>query len=205
MKNRPLLFLFVSIFLALTSGIIAAQDMTYTEAPMLAEQVQAGELPPVEERLPEEPFIIDGEAIGEYGGTWRRVFPENGAWSTLLTSFAHEPLVKFSLDLSTVVPNVAERWEVKDNATEYTFYLRPGMRWSDGELFTTDDVLFHWEMSLNEEWNPSGDRPFRASDIVIIDDYTFTYVFDQPNGIFLSQLAHPDGNFVTQSPRHYLG
>ncbi|MEQ8674458.1 MAG: ABC transporter substrate-binding protein [Aggregatilineales bacterium] len=204
MKSRSILFFLSLSLMVLVSGIVSAQDTTYSEAPMLAELVAAGELPPVEERLPEQPFVIDGEAIGEYGGTWRRVFPENGAFSTLITSFAFEPLVQFSLDLSTVVPNVAERWEVNEDATEYTFYIRPGIRWSDGEFFTTDDVLFQWEMSLNEEWNPSGNRPFRASDIVIIDDYTFTYVFDQPNGIFLSQLAHPDGNMVTQTPRHYL-
>ena len=204
MKTRSLLFLLTLSLLVLVSGVIAAQDMTYSEAPMLASLVESGDLPPVEERLPDQPFVVAGEEIGEYGGVWRRVFPENGAFSTLMTAFAFEPLVKFSLDLSTVIPNVAERWEVNEEATVYTFYLRPGMKWSDGAPFTTDDVLFHWEMSLNEEWNPSGNRPYRASEIEIIDEYTFSYIFEQPNGIFLSQLAHPDGNFVTQSPRHYL-
>ncbi len=47
----------------------------YSEAPMLADMVAAGDLPPVEERLPEDPMVIKplGE-IGKYGGTWRRGF-----------------------------------------------------------------------------------------------------------------------------------
>ena len=45
----------------------------YHEAPMLADLVKAGKLPPVAERLPENPLVIDVvEKIGTYGGTWRR-------------------------------------------------------------------------------------------------------------------------------------
>jgi len=44
----------------------------YQEAPLLAEMVAKGELPPVDERLPENPFAIEGlDGIGNYGGTWR--------------------------------------------------------------------------------------------------------------------------------------
>ena len=49
----------------------AAQNQTsrYQESPMLRERVEAGELPPVEERLPDEPLVVDVPEVGEYGGT----------------------------------------------------------------------------------------------------------------------------------------
>src|SRR5690606_5694617 len=47
----------------------------FNEAPMLAEMVAAGDLPPVEERLPLEPMVIEpADEIGQYGGTWNRAF-----------------------------------------------------------------------------------------------------------------------------------
>jgi len=56
-------------------GATSALAVKYDEAPMLRVKVAAGELPPVEKRLPEEPVIVKsvGE-IGQYGGTWRRVW-----------------------------------------------------------------------------------------------------------------------------------
>ena len=49
------------------------------EAPMLAELVKAGKLPPVEQRVPDEPLVIKPlESIGKYGGIWRRAFTGPG-------------------------------------------------------------------------------------------------------------------------------
>ena len=47
---------------------------TYGESPMWAQMVQAGQLPPVEERLPEEPWIIPTDRIGKYGGVLHRAY-----------------------------------------------------------------------------------------------------------------------------------
>ncbi len=47
----------------------------FSEAPMLADLVKAGKLPPVEKRIPEDPLVIKPlHQIGKYGGTWRRGF-----------------------------------------------------------------------------------------------------------------------------------
>ena len=52
--------------------LIAASAVAYNESPVLRVKVAAGELPPVEERLPEEPSVLIGaEEIGQYGGTIR--------------------------------------------------------------------------------------------------------------------------------------
>src|ERR1700743_1765217 len=48
---------------------------TFHEAPQLAEQVKAGKLPPVEQRIPQEPMVLKPlRSIGKYGGIWRRGF-----------------------------------------------------------------------------------------------------------------------------------
>src|SRR5215469_18339601 len=47
----------------------------FNEAPMLADLVKAGKLPPVEQRVPAEPLVLKpAHEIGQYGGTWRRAF-----------------------------------------------------------------------------------------------------------------------------------
>ena len=73
MVNRSawrVVLLFIVLFLA---GSAAA--WAYNEAPMLRELVQQGKLPPVEERLPENPVVVPVvEEIGQYGGTWNRAF-----------------------------------------------------------------------------------------------------------------------------------
>ncbi|MBZ0286321.1 MAG: ABC transporter substrate-binding protein, partial [Anaerolineae bacterium] len=67
------LVIVVAVLLAMS--VTAAQDMQYKEAPMLAEMVAAGELPPVEERLPENPQVVEPvDSIGVYGGTWHRAW-----------------------------------------------------------------------------------------------------------------------------------
>jgi peptide/nickel transport system substrate-binding protein len=57
----------------------------------------------------------------------------------------HENLVRWSPDWDSIIPNLAEKWEVNDDATEYTFYLRQGVKWSAGEPFTANDIAFVFE------------------------------------------------------------
>ena len=46
-----------------------AESGRYQESPMLRERVEAGELPPVEDRLPDEPLVVESPEVGEYGGS----------------------------------------------------------------------------------------------------------------------------------------
>ena len=68
-----------------------------------------------------------------------------GSLSMVLRYQAYEPLVRFTMDWSGVEPNVAESYEVSEGGKVYTFKLRKGMKWSDGEPFTTEDVRFWYE------------------------------------------------------------
>jgi peptide/nickel transport system substrate-binding protein len=198
--------------LVLTIGLVPslAQDQTaYSEAPMLTEMVGSGALPPLDDRLPENPLMVEPAQIGTYGGTWRRLMTGVGDDGNLVRTASYEPLVRWDTAYNQVVPNVAERWEVSEDGREFTFYLRPGMKWSDGVPFTADDIRFWYEdVANNAELNPSGiDFLIVAGEMAafeMIDEYTVKFTFLEPAGLFLPQLAAPWGTQVSYFARHYF-
>jgi peptide/nickel transport system substrate-binding protein len=125
------------------------------EAPMLAELVQAGTLPPLAERLPESPCVCPMmEMTGKYGGIIRRGFKGvSDRWGP--TKVKSECLAWFNADLS-VRPNIAESWAMNEEASEWTWTLRKGTKWSDGHPFTSEDFQWWYEHQiLNETLTPS--------------------------------------------------
>jgi len=177
---------------------------------MLAEQVKAGKLPSLDKRLPSNPMVVEPEEkVGIYGGTWHMAMVGDDR-NFLTRTLGYEPLVRWDPEWTRVIPNVAQSYDVNENGTEYTFHLRQGMRWSDGEPFTADDILFWYEgVFLNKElttspfpWLMIGNKP------VVVekkDDYTVVFSFAAPNGLFLQRLATPDGLTLLSYPRHYMG
>jgi peptide/nickel transport system substrate-binding protein len=201
---------FIIGFLVILIGVVPsfAQDQ-YSEAPMLAEMVTAGSLPPIAERLPENPMVVEPAQMGEYGGVWRRLMTGVGDDGNLERTVSYEPLVRWDTEYNLVIPNVAERWEVSEDGREFTFYLRRGMKWSDGMPFTADDIRFWYEdVANNSDLNPSGiDFLIVAGETAqfeVIDDYTVKFAFAEPAGLFLPQLAQQWGIQVVYYARHYF-
>ncbi len=186
----------------------AGCELAFSDNPLFADAVAAGELPPVAERLPEEPLVVQPyETIGKYGGQLRSISiaPESGTAETL--SWRHVNLVRYLDDLQTIVPNVAKGWEWNDDFTELTFSLRKGHKWSDGQPFTADDVIFWYQdIHMNQELFPdnSGVPKYGGSEYRIekVDDLTIKYIFSEPAPGFLSYLAVA----YTQpfQPKHFL-
>jgi peptide/nickel transport system substrate-binding protein len=170
--------------------------------------VKAGKLPPIDKRLPANPVIVQPEEkVGIYGGTWHMASVYNDSNFTYRT-IGYESLMRWDSQWTRVIPNIAQSVDVNDDATVYTFHLRDGMRWSDGELFTADDIMFWYQaVFMNKDLTPSpaawlivGGKP------VVVekkDDYTVIFRFSIPNGLFLQRLATPDSLIITNYPRHY--
>lgn len=178
------------------------------EAPMLAALVEEGKLEPVDKRLPPEPMVVEpADRIGTYGGEWKLLGSltdagDGGAQGRRITA-GYENLVRWDLTFDKIIPNVAEEWHASEDGTEYTFTLRRGILWSDGEPFTADDVVFAVDdVGMNTDLSPI--PPFGEMSIEELDDYTFVLRFAEPNGLFLPNLATERGRFFTQYARHYL-
>lgn len=180
----------------------------YKESPMLTELVQAGSLPPVEERLPPNPVVVTPtNSVGQYGGTLYAtgMAPETTNDVQILQVAG---LFHFSDDLQTVTPEVAESFELSDDAKTCTIHLRQGLKWSDGEPFTADDMIFFFEdyqfdkdlsPTLGTIWQP-GRQPMTFTKV---DDYTVRFEFAVPNPAFA--LLHFSGAPIEAfRPRHFL-
>lgn len=194
----------------------------YLEPPALADRVASGELPPIDERLPKEPFVVgsgtllDAEDMvwedGKYGGTIQFA----GLGATGFVNIAGGATILRSPGQSTAIsaPNIVSALEHDDTFTSYTFTIRDGLRWSDGEPLTTEDVRFAFEDMYQDA---DVKRPFPTSlytggntdlppaELTIVDDLTFTLTFAQPYGQYMADLNSwiPYYNDLFK-PAHYL-
>lgn len=181
----------------------------FRQSPSLDDSEKDGTLPAVLQRLPLNPKVVRTvNELGNYGGTWRMVIPAASGQELFVRTVAYEPLVRWTTDWSGIEPNLAESYTVNANATEYTFKLREGIHWSDGEFFTTEDIAFWYkDVLLNSELTPIIPPWLKAhnelGEFQFIDRYTFKVHFASPNSLFLQYLASPDGLMLTSFPAHY--
>ena len=151
----------VALFLALgvwtsTTVPASAQATKFKEAPMLAEQVKAGKLPPVDQRLPADPLVVPVvERTGQYGGVWRRAFLGPADFNNYVR-VVYDALARFSPDGAKIEPKVAAGWQSSPDFKTWTIRLRKGARWSDGAPFTADDIVFWYkDVVLNKDLMPA--------------------------------------------------
>ena len=182
----------------------------FHEAPMLLAQVQAGTLPSAEERLPENPLVVvPPDQNGPYGGTWARFATGPSDIGVFRARLAYDGLVRWGPMAQQIYPNLASHWEITDEGRTYTFWLRRGVHWSDGEPFTVDDILFWYEYVLqNTELMPVVPQEFQRDGQLMqvekVDDFTVRFRFASPYGLFLKVLASGRGYDIVESPAHYL-
>jgi peptide/nickel transport system substrate-binding protein len=196
----------------------AEMPSQFSEAPQLAELVASGDLPGIDERLPENPLVVlPVKSIGEYGGTWHR------GWRGIndfhcFGRIVYETMLRWPRDPEDPVqPGLAEDWEWSEDGTQLTLYLRKGLKWSDGEAFTVDDIIFWWEdiendpevtASIHAEWMVNGE----PMELEKVDDTTIILNFAGPNGLAETVGLAFHGNqwplgferFGFFAPRHYL-
>jgi peptide/nickel transport system substrate-binding protein len=192
------------------------------EAPMLAELVKAGKLPPVEQRIPDEPMVVKPLAeIGTYGGTWRRAFTGPGDNENGNRINSSDKMIFWNFNGTKLMPSVAQRWETGDGGRTLTLFFRKGHKWSDGAPFGADDVIFWYEdLYGNKELVPTGTAELsingKPGKIEKVDDLTVRFVFPDPYPGFIDILTGASFVGTSQSngagtqlrgpiaPKHYL-
>ncbi len=189
------------------SGGLAAE---YQETTYFAADVAAGHLPPVAERLPADPLVInvkgEGKQTGRQGGVLRMLIGQSGDARALLP-FAYSRLVVYD-EQYRLVPDILESFEVTDGRV-FTFHLRKGHRWSDGSAFTAEDFRYYWEdVANNPKLMPDGLPPAllvngKPLSFEVIDETTVRYSWEQPNQAFLPALAAAVPLMIYR-PAHYL-
>ncbi len=158
----------------------------YTEAPYITNLGTYGK---VEDRLPveEDIFVSEKDAtgatleIGTYGGTINLV-GGGGSWDISRPTL--ETIIRRDTD-GSYYPNVIKGYEYNEDYTVWTFYLREGMKWSDGDDFNADDITFWYYMchinnyDTKASWAALKDGDDFAK-LTKVDDYTVTWTFNSP-------------------------
>ncbi len=201
----------------------------YHQAPWLDALVEAGTLPPVEERLPKEPAVMltsgmkDG--IGVYGDLWRgfSACPTAGyndmAGTTMgwfgIESYTSRygalvktgPLYRADQDIEPM-PEIAKSWEWSEDGMQLTMHLIEGAKWSDGVPFTADDVMFVWEGYILDQ-NVAAPRHQDAwswdgkpATLEKVDDFTILFTFPVAKPLDAFYLMNEDNFHVM--PAHQL-
>lgn len=169
---------------------------SFSEAPALAALVAGGALPSVEERIGTHPLVIDPvHEIGTYGGEWRRGFTGPGdLFNGYRAASGRDTLLAWNYDTTELRPNLVRDWEISDDGRVTTLHLREGMRWSDGEPFTSADFEFWYQdMMLNTDLVAA--RPLlmtvngKPVEVVTVDTYTVQFVSEDPYYLLPEVLA----------------
>ena len=191
---------------------------SFQESPLCAAQAAAGTIPALADRLPDNPLVISpAESIGEYGGTWYRAFtgPADGQ---NMERPMKDHILFFGTNMTDVQANIAESWTSNAEATEFTLTLRKGLKWSDGDDYNTDDIMFWYDhMVTNEDLVPTPPSWMKSGGELL----TFTQVSKEtlqinskePYGLLITLLAsvvvagphtRGDSGLGLYAPSHYL-
>lgn len=206
---RKLMSLLLAIVLIVSAVPAFAAEAAYGEAPMLAAKVSDGELPPVEERLPEEPLVLEAETIGVYGGNWTQNLPwANRAAATEDAGVYSGNCLLYKVDnAGNYIGNLATEWTPNEDYTSFTFTLRKGVKWSDGVPFTTADVKFYVDyvqyLDPDDPEAELGTDKWATAKLDIADEYTFTVTFTEPQPFFLADMANKSNGRIFY-PAHYM-
>ena len=195
----------------------------FKEAPLLTQMVSEGLIPPVAERLPESPMVIEPlESVGRYGGTMN-IFGQS-PWEAALM-MGHQGPFLVDPQGTPGVPYVFESFEVSEDFKEWVFYLRKGLKWSDGEALTAWHLYDYWRYHranqvLTPEMTPdqiviednavtfTDEPPWTKGRTVrkeIVDDYTVKFTSDVPYPFLINYMSASQFSVWSRFlPMHFL-
>ena len=166
-----------------------------------------GVMAKVADRVPEEPLVLmPSYKTGLYGGTLRD--PQyTGAQLDFLEDLMREFPIMYSADMQDIVPNVFQSWEITNNNKTFTFKLRKGMKWSDGEPFTSADFVYWFDqMANNTELYPGGVQNMKVGGVMgtvkAAGDYSVVMDFPDSYGVVIERMCR--WRPMPYAPAHYL-
>jgi peptide/nickel transport system substrate-binding protein len=124
------------------------------------------------------------EPAGSEGGTLIQAAPYGGETISPFDAYQYaylvfELLVELHPDTAEPVGNLAEAWEVAADGLTWTFQLRDGVTWHDGEPFTADDVTTTYSIAINPD-NLYADSFSAISAVETVDDATVAFTLAAP-------------------------
>jgi peptide/nickel transport system substrate-binding protein len=192
--------LVVAAFL-LPISLQAGSDLV--ESSFWKAEVDAGNLPPVAERIPDDPLVVDlaakGREFGVPGGTLNTMVTRSKDIRQMVV-YGYARLVVYD-EKYNLKPDILASYENADNK-KFTLRLRPGHHWSDGSSFTAADFRYWWEnVANNELLSPSGPPDFlrvegKMPTVTFPDETTVIYEWENPNPNFLQSLAQARPPFI---------
>jgi peptide/nickel transport system substrate-binding protein len=184
-----------------TLGLLASTLLprgAFADAPLFDADLAAGTLPPMADRIPRNPRVIDlpalGRETGVHGGTVRMLV--GGQRDVRLIPInSYSRLMGYDANLN-IQPDVLAACDVEENRV-YTLHLREGHRWSDGSPFSAEDFRYCWDDVINNDELYRGGPPVdlisngKVATFEVLDELTVRYSFASPSPDFLPKLAAP--------------
>ena len=198
----------LAFFLSVATPAFAVD--TFQESTFWAMEVGQGNMPPVEERVPDVPLVVDleakGRTFGKQGGTLRTLVSRTKDVRQMVV-YGYARLVGYGPDYE-LYPDILRDVEIEEDR-KFTFHLRPGHKWSDGAPFTSEDFRYWWEHVVNnDKITPTGPPEFMFVDgvlgsVTFPDEHTVVFEWPTANANFLPLLAQASPPFIYR-PAHYL-
>jgi hypothetical protein len=166
-----------------------------TKAPRLDEMVAMGCLPSLQEctnAIPGRMPTMDG--VGRLGSI---THPEHqDVWDHWgLAGHKDRTLCWYDSD-EVMQPGIAESWQVNDDASEWTFHIRQGLKCYDGSPLDSDSFKWSWEnrylnqtLTISPPGNLSTGDPKVMGEMTFPDQYTFRIRYQEPKPMLLSGLG----------------
>lgn len=114
----------------------------------------------------------------------------NSSGNMLQYELIYEPLVVFG-ENGEYKPGLAESWDISEDGTEYTFHLRKDVKFSNGEQFNADNVIFNTERWKDNPNTKSVSVGSNIKSVEKIDEYTVKFVFTESFYPYLNELSYP--------------
>ncbi len=198
----------IPVLLTLVLALTACSDRSELESDVPVARWNLPEVIFTEDGRPDPSILAPVQILHRGNGTQPQGLDPHvteGVPSTHVQRDLFEGLVARSPD-GTIIPGVAERWEVSEDGLTWTFFLREEARWSNGDPMTADDWKFSFRRIVNPDTgsrfaillNPvlhaeeiiAGRRPYQDLGVRVVDRLTLEVVLESPNPLFIEVLSH---------------